>query len=82
LNENGKQSRCNSEFTDRKAVIFDEIKRCVKPIKGNPKESTNLIVPNEIQCTEKDNTFTRNKYWIRGKCEEKSIINIHDIIQI
>jgi len=33
VNENGKQLLCHSKFTGPKAVIFDEIKRCVKPIK-------------------------------------------------
>jgi hypothetical protein len=58
-------------------------KRCAKPLKGNPKESTNsVLVNNEIQCTDKESFVTRNKYWIRGKCEERDTIDIHEIVQI
>jgi hypothetical protein len=56
--ENGEKMLCHSEYIGPSAVIFDEIKRCVKPIKGNPRESTNLIlVSNEIQCSDNENSF-------------------------
>ncbi len=83
VRENGKNLLCHSEYNGPNAMLYDETKRCVKPLKGNPKESTNLVlVNNEIECTDKESFVTRSKYWIRGKCEERDTIDIHEIVQI
>jgi hypothetical protein len=81
--ENGEKMLCHSEYVGPSAVIFDEVKRCVKPLKGNPRETTNLIlVSNEIQCSDNEKVFSNGKYWRKGKCEQKDTIDTHDIVQI
>ncbi len=74
---------CHSRYTGPESIIFNEKTRCVKAIKGNVRDTTNLIlVPNEVECTEKDFEITRKKYWTKGVCEQKDIIDIHNVVQI
>jgi hypothetical protein len=81
--ENGKKMLCHSRYSGPESIIFNEKTRCVKAIKGNVRDTTNLIlVPNEVECTEKDFEITRKKYWTKGVCEQKDIIDIHNVVQI
>jgi hypothetical protein len=49
--ENGRIKHFHSLYKGPTGVLFDEVNHCIKPIKGNPSESTNLIlVPKEAQC--------------------------------
>jgi hypothetical protein len=83
VRENGKNLLCHSEYIGPNAMLYDDTKRCAKPLKGNPKESTNMVLVNkEMECTDKESFVTRSKYWIRGKCEERDSVDIHEIVQI
>ena len=74
---------CHSIYKGPKSVLYNEKTRCVRALKGNPGENTNLIlVPQEADCDGTEDMFTNNKYWVKGDCEEKSNVDPHKIIQI
>ena len=69
---NGKQKElCHSEYIGPKAVLFDEKNHCVKPIRGNPKENSNLVlVEKDYRCNQSDYNPGKINYWVEGKCEK------------
>jgi hypothetical protein len=83
IHENGQTKLCHSVYNGPTGVLFDEVNHCIKPIKGKPSESTNLIlVPKEAQCTSNEHTFSNSKYWTRGNCEDRESMDAHEIVQI
>jgi hypothetical protein len=81
--DNGVTKLCHSLYKGPKAVLYNEETRCVKPIKGNPSQTTYLIlVPKEKQCSNEEHTYTYSRYWAKGECEQKDDIQAHDFVQI
>ena len=55
----------------------------MKPIRGNPKEKSNLVlVEKDYKCDKSDNLFGKTKFWINGKSETRDEITFNDIIQV
>lgn len=81
--ENGRIKHFHSLYKGPTGVLFDEVNHCIKPIKGNPSESTNLIlVPKEAQCNCNEHMLINSKSWTKGDCDEEDEINAHGIVQI